>query len=81
MTAALSEHGREPCARENRISHATGLSASSWPSQQPGSCRNGTAPFTHARMAQFLEAGEALVQFIARQVFGAPDWDTPIKFR
>jgi hypothetical protein len=39
------------------------------------------APFTRDRTAQFLEAGDALIDFMAREVFDEPGWETPIVFR
>ncbi len=39
------------------------------------------APFTHDRTTGFLNAGDALIEFIAEHVFHDPGWQTPIEFR
>lgn len=39
------------------------------------------APFTHSRTTEFLDAGDALIDFIAQTLFGGVDWETPITFR
>lgn len=39
------------------------------------------APFTYDRTAQLLEAGHALIEFISREAFNDPHWETPIRFQ
>ena len=39
------------------------------------------APFTHHRTMEFLEGGFELIEFIATEIFGARDWESPIVFR
>jgi hypothetical protein len=39
------------------------------------------AAFTHERTAAFLDAGNALIEFIASDVFARPHWETPIVFQ
>lgn len=43
-----------------------------------GNKKQKAAPFTYERTAQFLPAGLALMEFVAKEVLGESDWDTPI---
>ena len=36
------------------------------------------SPFTYGRTVEFLQAGHTLMDFVAIQVFGETDWNTPI---
>ena len=38
-------------------------------------------PFTHGRTIEFLQAGNALIDFIAEALFGERDWEEPLAFR
>lgn len=39
-----------------------------------------SAPFTHDRTLKFIQAGNALIDFIASDVLRKPDWFQPISF-
>jgi len=38
-------------------------------------------PFTHSRSLEFIQAGNALIDFVAVTLFDEPRWETPIAFR
>ncbi len=39
------------------------------------------APFTRQRTEEFIDAGNALVDFIAKDIFSQADWEMPIEFQ
>ncbi|MER9387801.1 hypothetical protein [Mesorhizobium sp. M0435] len=45
-----------------------------------GSKHRPAAPFTHGRTVDFLKAGHAIIDFVARSVLRKPDWEKPLGY-